>query len=197
MAGVASALGDPLIAASVPIVRGRLALLECDPAGALHYFEHAEQLTRGGELAAPEINALTGIGEAFLALRKPRLALAATRRATELHRAHDLATLDAMSPTLLWWTHSRALYANKNTKAAREALGDRVSDHAQGHRQPERRRTAPQLLEQGRGRTARSFTPGSRMRASATWRRSGAPPTCKAKPICASRSNAWSTRDCA
>jgi GAF domain-containing protein/CheY-like chemotaxis protein len=123
MAEMSATLDEPMIAAGVPLVQGRLALVEGDATAALHYFEHAEQLTRGGELAATEMNALTGIGQAFLALRKVRPALAATRRAAELHRAHDLATLDAMSPTLLWWSHSQALHANKQPKAAREALG--------------------------------------------------------------------------
>ncbi|MDQ2961587.1 MAG: GAF domain-containing protein, partial [Pseudomonadota bacterium] len=122
MAEIAEALGEPLIAATVPIVQGRLALLERDPTAALHNFERAERLTRGGELPAMEINALTGIGQASLALKKPRAALAATRRATELHRAHDFVALDSMSSASAWWSHSRALQANKRTRAAREAL---------------------------------------------------------------------------
>ncbi len=123
LAEISANLDEPLIVASLPIVKGRLALLEGNPAAALRCFEHAEQLTGGGELAAIEINTLTGIGEALLALRKPRQALAATRRAAELHLAHDRATLDAMSPTLLWWSHYQALHATKQPKAAREALG--------------------------------------------------------------------------
>ena len=51
-----------------------------------------------------------------------RPALAATRRATELHQALDLASIDGMSSTLLWWTHSRALKANKQIPKARQAL---------------------------------------------------------------------------
>jgi GAF domain-containing protein/CheY-like chemotaxis protein len=121
MAEMAEAVGDPLTAASVPLAQGRLALLEGD-AAALHHFKRAERLTRDGQLVAYEINALVGTGQASLGLKKPRAALAATRRATELHRAHDLAALDGMSPPLLWWSHSRALQANKRTQAAREAL---------------------------------------------------------------------------
>jgi tetratricopeptide (TPR) repeat protein len=122
MAGIAEAGGDYLIAAIVPIAQGRLALLEGEATAALRHFERAEKLTRGGELVSLEFNALTGIGQACLALNKIRPALAATRRAAELHRAHDLAALDGMSPTQLWWSHSRALQANKQTPAAREAL---------------------------------------------------------------------------
>src|SRR5208282_1601304 len=114
--------GEPLLAALVPSVQGRLALQEGDAAAALRHYERGEQLTRGGEFAAAEISALTGVGESCLALKRARPALAATRRATELHRAHDLAALDGMSPTLLWWTYSRALQANKQAPAARKAL---------------------------------------------------------------------------
>ena len=121
MAGIAEGVGDPLIAALVPLVQGRLALLEGD-ATALHHFKRAERLTRDGQLLAYEITALVGIGQASLGLNKPRAALAATRRATELHRTHDLAALDGMSPPLLWWSHSQALQAGKQTHAAREAL---------------------------------------------------------------------------
>ena len=122
MARMAEALDEPLLTATVPTIQGRLALLEGEAVAALRHFERSEQLTRGGELVAIEINALTGIGQACLALNKSRPALAATRRATELHRAHDLAALDGMSPTLLWWTHSQALHANKQTMAEHEAL---------------------------------------------------------------------------
>ena len=69
---MAEALGDPLISASVPVAQGRLALLEGDAAAALRQFEHAERLTRGGRLVALEMSALTGIGQAYLALGKPR-----------------------------------------------------------------------------------------------------------------------------
>jgi GAF domain-containing protein/CheY-like chemotaxis protein len=122
MAAMAKALDEPLLAARVPNVQGRLALQEGDAAAALRHYERGEQLTRGGEFASAEISALTGVGEACLALKRARPALAATRRATELHRAHDLAALDGMSPTLLWWTYSRALHANKQVPAARKAL---------------------------------------------------------------------------
>jgi GAF domain-containing protein/CheY-like chemotaxis protein len=122
MAAKAKALGEPLLAALVPTVQGKLSLQEGDAAGALRHYEDAERLTRGSEFAAVEITALTGIGQACLALKRTRPALAATRRATELHRAHDLAALDGMSPTLLWWAHFQALQANKQTAAARKAL---------------------------------------------------------------------------
>ncbi len=48
--------------------------------------------------------------------------MTATRRATELHKAHDLAALDGMSPASTWWRYSQALRVNKRSDAAREAL---------------------------------------------------------------------------
>jgi GAF domain-containing protein/CheY-like chemotaxis protein/tetratricopeptide (TPR) repeat protein len=122
LAAYAKAREDPLVTALEPLTRGGLALLEGDAATALRHFEDAERATRGSEFAAIEISALTGIGEACLQLKRAGAALAATRRATELHRAHDLAALDGMSPTLLWWTHSRALAASRQAPAARKAL---------------------------------------------------------------------------
>jgi GAF domain-containing protein/CheY-like chemotaxis protein len=121
-AALGNAVGDPLIVAFAAVVQGRLASLRGDTAGALAHFKLAEQLGRASDLAVPEINALTGIGQTLLSLNKPRAALTATRRAIELHRAHGLAALDGLSRPLLWWRHSQALQANKQSQAAREAL---------------------------------------------------------------------------
>ena len=97
------------------------------------------------------MSALTGIGQASLALKKPRAALAATRRATELHQALDFAALDGMSSTLLWWTRSRALKANKQVAKAREALEMAYQFMLKGIASVERRGTAAQLPQQDRG----------------------------------------------
>ncbi len=51
-----------------------------------------------------------------------RAALAATRRATGIHRRHDLAPLQGMTPALVWWEHSRALKAARRAADARKAL---------------------------------------------------------------------------
>ena len=114
--------GERLIVATAPVVEGRLALVQGNAPAALTHFKLAARLTEDDGLAAVAINALTGVGQASLALDRPRAALAATRRATELHRAHDLAALDGMSRPLLWWRHSQVLRANKRTQAARDAL---------------------------------------------------------------------------
>ena len=122
MAAMADEARDPLVKANLPLVLGRVMLREGDAAAARKEFERAEQRGRDGELVSVEISALTGIGQACLALGKPRLALTATRKAAEMHRALELASIDGISPTLLWWTHSKALLANKQNAAAREAL---------------------------------------------------------------------------
>ena len=106
----------------VASTHGRLALLGGDAKTALRHFERARQLARDNDLIAPEIDTLTSIAHARLTVGNTRSALAATRQATEMHRAHDLATLDGMSPALTWWRHSQALQANKQTAVAREAL---------------------------------------------------------------------------
>jgi GAF domain-containing protein/CheY-like chemotaxis protein len=121
-AELGKAVGDPLAVAFAAVVEGRLASLRGDAATALAHFKLAEQLARASDLAVPEISALAGIGQSLLSLDKPRAALTATRRATELHRVHGLAALDGLSRPLLWWRHSQALQANKQTQAARDAL---------------------------------------------------------------------------
>jgi signal transduction histidine kinase/DNA-binding response OmpR family regulator/tetratricopeptide (TPR) repeat protein len=65
---------------------------------------------------------LTATGRAQLAAGQPRRALAATRRAAQLHRQMDLAHLDGMDPPALWWWHSRALAANGRQAEATAAL---------------------------------------------------------------------------
>ena len=129
---IAKDTGDPLVAANALVAQGHAALLVGDATAALSDFEGTELFTRGIEQIALEINGLCGIGQANLALRKPRPALAATRRGTDLHRAHDLAALDGMSSTLLWWTHSQALQANRQAPAAQKALATAYAIMCQG-----------------------------------------------------------------
>ncbi len=103
--------------------QGQLALREGEAAKALRHFERARRLAHDGARVAPEIDALASIGQARLALGNPRAALTATRRATALHRAHDLAALD-------WHGACRDLVAARARRctrtskppAAREAL---------------------------------------------------------------------------
>ena len=64
LAGMTEELGDPLLTGYLPVLQGRWEMLKGDASTALHHFERAEQLTRGGGIASLEISALTGIGEA-------------------------------------------------------------------------------------------------------------------------------------
>ena len=105
------------------MAHGRLAVLEGDPPNALRHYKHAVKLGRADEFAAAEMNALADLAQVHLTLGNPGAALAATRRATRMHRAHDLAALQGMNPPLIWWRHSQALQANGEAAAAREALG--------------------------------------------------------------------------
>jgi len=122
MTAMTEALANPLSAVNVVMIEGRVALLQGDAAMALLHFERAEKLANDSDLVAAQIDALAAIGQTCLVLGKPRAALTATRRATGLHRAHDLAALDGMSPALTWWRHSQALQAGKQPQAARESL---------------------------------------------------------------------------
>ncbi len=122
MAGMTEALASPQFAVNLAMNQGRVALLQDAAAVALRHFQRAEKLASDAGLVSAQIDALAAIGQACLVLGKPRAALTATRRATGLHRAHDLAALDGMSPALTWWRHSQALQASKQPQAAREAL---------------------------------------------------------------------------
>ncbi len=122
MAETVNDLSGALTHLALATIQGRIALLAGDAATALRQFERAHAIARDGDLIAPEIDALTWVAHALLTLGKPLAALTATKRATEMHRTHDLTALDGMSPALTWWRHSQALQANKHQLAAREAL---------------------------------------------------------------------------
>jgi tetratricopeptide (TPR) repeat protein len=113
---------NPLYVANFPAVEGRVALRGGDAATALKHFQRGVVMSRELDRVALEIDALSNVAEAALALKKPRVALAAAKRATELHRAHGLTPLDGMSPAMTWWRHAQAMRANKQQAAAREAL---------------------------------------------------------------------------
>src|SRR5256714_6412666 len=105
-----------------PMRHGRLAARAGDEATALRHYKHAVELLRNADEPANEMNTLAALAGAHLAVGNPGPALAATRRATKMHRARGLASLQVLSPAMVWWRHSQALQANKKTKEAREAL---------------------------------------------------------------------------
>jgi GAF domain-containing protein/DNA-binding response OmpR family regulator len=104
------------------LLRGRLAMLEGDARAAVRHFKRAAVPLPDTPMPAWEMNALADLARAHLANGDARAALAATRRATRLHRAHDYAALESLELRQVWWRHSQALRANGQTAAAREAL---------------------------------------------------------------------------
>ncbi len=105
-----------------PFGYGQLALWEGDPATAVALYEEGARILRDTDQSALEINALVGMAEAQLALGDAGAALVATQRAIAIHRAHDLADMEGMNATALWWWHREALRANGKGAAARRAL---------------------------------------------------------------------------
>ncbi|HEV2219461.1 MAG TPA: GAF domain-containing protein [Casimicrobiaceae bacterium] len=105
-----------------PMLRARLAFRDNDPKSALAHFQRAVKLSESSEQDAFLCNALAEHANVLLATGDPAAALKATRRAVEIHRAHDLAPIQGLQPAMVWWEHSRALAANGESKAARQAL---------------------------------------------------------------------------
>ncbi|TMH18492.1 MAG: tetratricopeptide repeat protein, partial [Betaproteobacteria bacterium] len=105
-----------------PMRHGRLAARAGDEVTALRQYKHAVKLFRNADEPANEMNTLAALARAHLAVGNPGSALAATRRATKMHRARGLASLQVLSPAMVWWRHSQTLQANMRTQEAREAL---------------------------------------------------------------------------
>ena len=97
------------------------ALREGRAAEAARHFEQAARLA-GPQDRPRQVQALAEAGRALLAAGKSAAALDASRRATELHRALNLAPLNDWSAAALWWRHSQILQANGQNQGAAEAL---------------------------------------------------------------------------
>jgi len=121
-AAIWEASGMSAGAAYRPAAYGQLALWENDPATAVALFEESVRLGADSDEVALRINALIGASEAHLAAGDRAAALRASERATAIHRAHDLADIQGISSTDLWWRHYDALRANGKTAAAQHAL---------------------------------------------------------------------------
>ncbi len=106
----------------LPVLQGRLALLEGNARVALRHYKVALAQSRKHGAASAAMNALARVGQVHLAVENPRAALTATRRATAMHRAHKLEALEGLDAPLVWWRHSQALQANGRRQSAREAL---------------------------------------------------------------------------
>ncbi|MGC1817565.1 MAG: GAF domain-containing protein [Casimicrobiaceae bacterium] len=105
-----------------PMLRARLAFRGNDAKAALAHYQRAVKLSESSEQDAFLCNALSELAQVLLATGDPGAALKATRRAVEIHRAHDLAPIQGLQPAMVWWEHSRALRANGERKGARQAL---------------------------------------------------------------------------
>ena len=119
---IAPSIGDPLVRIQIPGDRGRIALLEKDYSSAVTYFKEAEEVAGKGGVLTSVVGALCHSSVAYLALNDPPAAVAATTRATELHRAQGLGVLDGFTSQEIWWRHSQALSANEQHEQAYETL---------------------------------------------------------------------------
>ncbi|MGE5668293.1 MAG: GAF domain-containing protein, partial [Betaproteobacteria bacterium] len=105
-----------------PMLRGRLAFRTDDTQSAVAHYKRAVTLSRSAKQEAFQCNALAELAHALLATGDAVAALTATRRAVAIHRSHDLAPIQGLTPAMVWWEHGRALAANGERKEAREAL---------------------------------------------------------------------------
>ena len=114
-------IGAPRFAGNPSYAAGMIAMLEGRAAEAAAHFDRAvEELGTADEGNRMEF--LTQSARAHLAAGQPTEALAASRRATELHRAKGYGMVDGSDPPALWWWHREALRANGKAAEAREAL---------------------------------------------------------------------------
>ncbi len=100
---------------------GELAMCEGDANEAARQFERAVRLVPKGQDALL-MTCLIDAAGAHLAAGHAEAALAASRRATQMHIAKGLAALDGLEPITLWWRHSRALQLGGLGFEAHEAL---------------------------------------------------------------------------
>ena len=114
-------LGEPGMQVSVEHDGGDLALAEGDPAAAARHYRAAIEIAHRAEMGFETV-LHARLGAAELARGDRRAALAATTRATALHRAHSYAKPDRWTSQEIWWQHARALAANGKQSEARRAL---------------------------------------------------------------------------
>ncbi len=115
------ALGDQNMEISVPAGWGLLDLAEGNPRAAIRHFKESVNLAHQWKLP-DECAFHTLLAWAYLVNGNASSALEATRRATAMHRHQGYAQPSSVSAQEIWWRHAQALLANKQYKAAREAL---------------------------------------------------------------------------
>ena len=82
----------------------------------------AAELLRDKDEASLEISTLALLARAHLDAGEAKASLAASERATGIHRDHGLVEMEDLDRPSLWWRHSQALAANAKATAARDAL---------------------------------------------------------------------------
>ncbi len=122
LAEMTPTLGDPSMSAAVAWSLSLIALAEGDAQTAIRNASSAADIARESGTRTYAIAAGAALGEAYLKAGNLTAALAATTRATDLHRAQSLSALETFSTAELWWRHSQALTANQQTEPARAAL---------------------------------------------------------------------------
>ncbi|HYN61585.1 MAG TPA: tetratricopeptide repeat protein, partial [Rubrivivax sp.] len=118
-------LGDHWFDSVVLWLHGSSAALQGQPAQACAHFEAALDVVRQGKGhdSTQQIIVLSSLGQARLEVDDAVGALAATQQAVELLRARRQQGIgSAFAPATAWWWHSRALHANGQEAAARQAL---------------------------------------------------------------------------
>src|SRR5215470_6014576 len=93
LAPIVASLSDPGMDVSLDHYAGDLALAEGDPAAAARHYQAATEIAHKAELGMESV-LLSKLGEAQLARGKKTAALAATAKATAVHRAHSFAKPD-------------------------------------------------------------------------------------------------------
>ena len=116
-----AALGDPNMEGQLEIARGDLALEAADPATAAGRYADAAKISRRAGLGS-ETSCYALASRALLAAGEAKAALAASVKATALHRAQHFAPPDTSSSQEIWWRHVQALAANGQRDAASKAL---------------------------------------------------------------------------
>ena len=194
---LAETVRDVQSAAYRPLGYGRLALAEKDYALTIAKLAEASDILSGHDADALQVSALTLLARAHLGAGDAAGALAATERATAIHRAHDLAEVEGMDREELWWVHARGARGERQGRRVAACARHRIPVRRRADRQRLRRGAAAQLPRQGRVE-ARDRRGVGRAGAQARGpRRSFASLISRARRACASRSSAWPTPACA
>jgi tetratricopeptide (TPR) repeat protein len=120
---LASALGQPVMEAAVPLGRANLLFAEGDIESAIRFYKSTAELSEELKDENLQFSVQTLLGKAYLANNNPREALIATTRATDLHRATSFAKPDTtIYAQEIWWWHAQALLANRKKAEAYKAL---------------------------------------------------------------------------